>query len=173
MSDLDDDLNVDLTPLIDVIFMLVIFFIMTMSFTLPVIDFNLPQSSTAQAEQRGATMRISVDSNGNYSVNEKICTLDELNHLVKERMVESNKKHEELSLELVIDSQSPTQYLIHVADLARAYTQGRLLVVSEKTDSSSIDPAAAAQGTAGAAPAASAADGADSAAATGKADGEQ
>ncbi len=37
MSDLDDDLNVDLTPLIDVIFMLVIFFIMTMSFTLPVI----------------------------------------------------------------------------------------------------------------------------------------
>ena len=33
MNDLDDDLAVDLTPLIDVTFMLVIFFLMTMSFT--------------------------------------------------------------------------------------------------------------------------------------------
>lgn len=144
MSDLDDDLNVDLTPLIDVIFMLVIFFIMTMSFTLPVIDFDLPQSSTAQAEQQGRTMRISVDVNGNYIVDEQERTLDELNDLVKERMVTCQQDHEDLTLELVIDSQSPTQYLINIADLARAYTQGRLIVVSEKVDNN-FDPTAAAQ----------------------------
>lgn len=144
MSDLDDDLNVDLTPLIDVIFMLVIFFIMTMSFTLPVIDFDLPQSSTAQAEQQGRTMRISVDIKGNYIVDEQERTLDELNDLVKERMVTCQQDHEDLTLELVIDSQSPTQYLINIADLARAYTQGRLIVVSEKVDNN-FDPTAAAQ----------------------------
>lgn len=144
MSDLDDDLNVDLTPLIDVIFMLVIFFIMTMSFTLPVIDFDLPQSSTAQAEQQGRTMRISVDINGNYIVDEQARTLDELNDLVKERMVTCQQDHEDLTLELVIDSQSPTQYLINIADLARAYTQGRLIVVSEKVDNN-FDPTAAAR----------------------------
>lgn len=144
MSDLDDDLNVDLTPLIDVIFMLVIFFIMTMSFTLPVIDFDLPQSSTAQAEQQGRTMRISVDIYGNYIVDEQERTLDELNDLVKERMVTCQQDHEDLTLELVIDSQSPTQYLINIADLARAYTQGRLIVVSEKVDNN-FDPTAAAR----------------------------
>ena len=144
MSDLDDDLNVDLTPLIDVIFMLVIFFIMTMSFTLPVIDFDLPQSSTAQAEQQGRTMRISVDINGNYIVDEQERTLVELNDLVKERMVTCQQDHEDLTLELVIDSQSPTQYLINIADLARAYTQGRLIVVSEKVDNN-FDPTAAAR----------------------------
>ena len=144
MSDLDDDLNVDLTPLIDVIFMLVIFFIMTMSFTLPVIDFDLPQSSTAQAEQQGRTMRISVDINGNYIVDEQARTLDELNDLVKERMVTCQQDHEDLTLELVIDSQSPTQYLINIADLARAYTQGRLIVLSEKVDNN-FDPTAAAR----------------------------
>lgn len=144
MSDLDDDLNVDLTPLIDVIFMLVIFFIMTMSFTLPVIDFDLPQSSTAQAEQQGRTMRINVDINGNYIVDEQERTLDELNDLVKERMVTCQQDHEDLTLELVIDSQSPTQYLINIADLARAYTQGRLIVVSEKVDNN-FDPTAAAR----------------------------
>ena len=144
MSDLDDDLNVDLTPLIDVIFMLVIFFIMTMSFTLPVIDFDLPQSSTAQAEQQGRTMRISVDINGNYIVDEQARTLDELNDLVKERIVTCQQDHEDLTLELVIDSQSPTQYLINIADLARAYTQGRLIVLSEKVDNN-FDPTAAAR----------------------------
>lgn len=145
MSDLDDDLNVDLTPLIDVIFMLVIFFIMTMSFTLPVIDFNLPQSSTAQAEQQGQTLRISVDKDGNYIVAEQAYNLEELNSLVRERMVQTQQHHEDLSLELVIDSQSPTQHLINIADLARAYTQGRLLVVSEKVDNVTLDPTAAAQ----------------------------
>ena len=44
----DDDLHVDLTSLIDVIFMLVIFFIMTMSFTLPEIELNVPTSTTAE-----------------------------------------------------------------------------------------------------------------------------
>ena len=42
MNDLDDDLKLDLTPMIDVIFMLIIFFIMTMSFVMPVINVDLP-----------------------------------------------------------------------------------------------------------------------------------
>ena len=89
-------------------------------------------------------MRISVDINGNYIVDEQAHTLDELNDLVKERMVTCQQDHEDLTLELVIDSQSPTQYLINIADLARAYTQGRLIVVSEKVDNN-FDPTAAAR----------------------------
>ncbi len=134
MHDHDDDLNVDLTPLIDVIFMLVIFFIMTMSFTLPVIDFNLPQSGTAQSENRTATIRVSVDENGNFKAAEIPCSVEELAAIIEARMVESNKKNEELSIELIIDSETPTQHLITVADLARTYTHGRLLVVAEKHD---------------------------------------
>ena len=134
MNEHDDDLNVDLTPLIDVIFMLVIFFIMTMSFTLPVIDFNLPQSGTAQSESRTATIRVSVDAHGNFSAGETPCTVDELETIIEKRMVECNDNNEELSIELVISSDTPTQHLITVADLARTYTHGRLLVVAEKND---------------------------------------
>lgn len=134
MNEHDDDLNVDLTPLIDVIFMLVIFFIMTMSFTLPVIDFNLPQSGTAQSESRTATIRVSVDAHGNFSAGETPCTVDELETIIEKRMVECNDQNEELSIELVISSDTPTQHLITVADLARTYTHGRLLVVAEKND---------------------------------------
>lgn len=137
MSDLDDDLNVDLTPLIDVIFMLVIFFIMTMSFTMPVIDFHLPQSTTAQNEHRTASVRISVDEHGQYTYQTNICTLEEITSIVSERLLVANENQEELSIELVIDSMTPTQYLISIADLARTYTQGRLLIVAEKSEQDS------------------------------------
>ena len=137
MNDLEnDDLAVDLTPLIDVTFMLVIFFIMTMSFTLPVIDFNLPQSSTAKSEERPYTMRISVDAQGNYTVGaDTKATKDALPELITAELQKSTEAQHELTLELVIDAAAPSQELIHVADLARTYTQGRLVVVSTPIDS--------------------------------------
>ena len=130
----DDELSVDLTPLIDVTFMLVIFFIMTMSFTLPVIDFTLPQAATAQVENQGHNLRIGVNSAGVFSVNNVVCHESELGRIIEEHVIAAQAQQQELTLELVIDAAAPTQYLITVADLARTYTQGRLMVVSEKTD---------------------------------------
>ena len=148
----DDELSVDLTPLIDVTFMLVIFFIMTMSFTLPVIDFTLPQSATAQVENQGHNLRIGVNSAGVFSVNNVVYPESELGRIVEEHVIAAQAQQQELTLELVIDADAPTQYLITVADLARTYTQGRLMVVSEKTDNSTA-PAPATSETAITAPA--------------------
>lgn len=138
MNELDDDeLKVDLTPLIDVIFMLVIFFIMTMSFTLPVVDFNLPQSTTAQAETRTDTIRISVSTDGSYSFDQtKVTNPADLPELIKQRQA-AVPEGTLLSLELVIDAAAPAQHIITVADLARQYTGGRLMVVSTRPDTSS------------------------------------
>lgn len=134
MNDLEDDLSVDLTPLIDVTFMLVIFFIMTMSFTLPIIDFSLPQATTAQVEHENSRLRISVDKNGSYMVNNEVVAQEALATIVQERAVAARNAGEDLALELVIDATAPTQHLITVADLARTYTNGRLMVVSEKAE---------------------------------------
>ena len=145
MNDLEnDDFAVDLTSLIDVTFMLVIFFIMTMSFTLPVIDFNLPQSSTAKSEERTLTLRISVDAHGGYSVDANTpTTKSALPELIAAKLQQSAAVKEELTLELVIDAAAPSQELIYVADLARTYTQGRLVVVSTPVDAAEQDRAPA------------------------------
>ena len=45
--DLEEEPSIDLTPLIDTIFMLLIFFIMTTTFSRPVLDIVLPASSEA------------------------------------------------------------------------------------------------------------------------------
>lgn len=134
MNDLDDDLSVDLTPLIDVTFMLVIFFLMTMSFTLPVIDFTLPQAQTAQTESQRTTLRISVDAHGSFMLNNVPCAQSELGPQIQEHVISTNNAGKELTLELVIDAAAPSQHLITVADLARTYTQGRLMVVTTKSE---------------------------------------
>lgn len=144
MNDLDDDLGVDLTPLIDVTFMLVIFFLMTMSFTLPVIDFTLPTAESAQAQSQRATVRISVDASGSYMLNNNPCDEAALPSLLEAHVLKANEAGKELTIELVIDAHAPSQHLIHVADLSRLYTQGRLMVVSTTEPDASADSAAAA-----------------------------
>ena len=61
MNDFDEDASIDLTPVIDVIFMLLIFFIMTTTFSKPVLDIVLPASETAEEPSRkNAELLISV-----------------------------------------------------------------------------------------------------------------
>ncbi len=51
-DELEEEPRVDLTPLIDVIFMLVIFFVMTMTFSKPVLDVVLPAAQNSEVKKK-------------------------------------------------------------------------------------------------------------------------
>ena len=53
-DELEEEPRVDLTPLIDVIFMLVIFFVMTMTFSKPVLDVVLPAAQNSEVKKKTA-----------------------------------------------------------------------------------------------------------------------
>lgn len=122
MNDWDnDDLQVDLTPLIDVTFMLVIFFIMTMSFALPSIELDLPRSETAQRQaEQTASLRLNVSADGAMFYQDRPISVDEAAALLKQGSFKL--------IELNLDQKAPAQRLIDAADLARLYTEGRLQV---------------------------------------------
>lgn len=122
MDDFEDDLHPDLTPLIDVIFMLVIFFIMTMTFAIPTIDFTLPSSSTAQSGDQHQSITISVSRDGEYTYDNRHITRDELIG-----MLQSNG---EAVLQLEIAHDAPVQHMVDVADLVREYGSGHLSVAA-------------------------------------------
>ena len=63
--------NVDMTPMIDIVFQLILFFLVSTTFaTLPGIKLNLPQSHTAEAtSMKGIT--ITADSSGVLYFNDK------------------------------------------------------------------------------------------------------
>ena len=120
MSDLDDDdLGVDLTPLIDVTFMLVIFFIMTMSFALPNIELDLPEATTAERSAKDASAFIlNVDAGGQFLRDKQVLTFAQVEALLKQGQF--------TRIELNLDKSAPAQALIDCADLARQYTTGQL-----------------------------------------------
>lgn len=122
MDDFEDDLHPDLTPLIDVIFMLVIFFIMTMSFALPTIDFMLPSSSTAQSQEQRKNITISVNKDGEYTY--------EGRHITREELIGVLQADSEAILQLEIAHDAPVQHMVDVADLAREYGSGRLSIAA-------------------------------------------
>ncbi len=122
MGDLDDDdLGVDLTPLIDVTFMLVIFFIMTMSFALPSIDLNLPQSSTAQRQAADtAALQLAVNAKGELFYQKQPLSLQQAAKLLQQGSYQL--------IEVNLDRAAPAQSVLDCADLARQYTKGQLKI---------------------------------------------
>ena len=74
----DNKSNVDMTPMIDIVFQLILFFLVSTTFAiLPGIKLNLPQSSTAEGtSMQGIT--ITVDKNGLIFFNEKEVLINEL-----------------------------------------------------------------------------------------------
>jgi biopolymer transport protein ExbD len=64
------EVGIDLTSLIDVVFILLLFFILTTTFTREsTIRITLPEASSEDVTQSPLLIEIMVGSNGNYSVN--------------------------------------------------------------------------------------------------------
>ncbi len=64
-------LRINLTPLIDTIFILLIFFMMTTTFNRQSqLQINLPEAKGEQAAEEQKTIRIVISADGNYALNE-------------------------------------------------------------------------------------------------------
>ena len=76
--DFDEEPQIDLTPLIDCLFMLIIFFVLTMSFSRPALEIILPEAKNAESSHERNEILLSVKADGTYAVNTDPVTLDEL-----------------------------------------------------------------------------------------------
>ena len=121
-DDEDDDLSarIDLTPLVDVIFMLVIFFIMTASFDLPVLEMQLPAAGGSAGTQERNRVKVVVDAQGGIRMGSGDATMDDISSALSEGR--------DAVLEVVIDKRAPSGILVQMADLARKDAGGRILI---------------------------------------------
>ena len=118
---LNEGISLDITPLIDVIFMLLIFFIMTTTFSKPVLDIVLPESESSEdhAANKGELL-ISVREDGTYWYREQQLDKDGVRELIE--------AHPEAMLNLYVDEKTPFQYFVELADLARQRPGGRFVI---------------------------------------------
>jgi biopolymer transport protein ExbD len=112
--------DVNLTPLIDVVFLLLIFFMVSTSFDRHSdISVNLPQADTEKTEATEDTViDVTIDSNGQFYVNSKQLINAQVDTL-KRAITEAAGGNSDMPLVISADAQTPHQAVVTAMDAAR------------------------------------------------------
>lgn len=116
----DEEPQIDLTPLIDCLFMLIIFFVLTMSFSRPVLEIILPEAKNAESNQERNELLLSVKADGTYAINEDTITLEELSARLD--------AEPDRLLNIWMDEKAPFSAFVKVLDLAKIKRAGRFVI---------------------------------------------
>lgn len=109
--------NVDLIPMIDVVFQLILFFLVSTTFALlPAISVKLPTSTTS--ESAGGSMTITISNNGSVWLDSEKVTFSELDErLLSYEIVTEERKDFPVRLEADEDVTNGT--IVKVFDILR------------------------------------------------------
>jgi biopolymer transport protein ExbD len=108
--------ELSMTPLIDMVFLLLIFFAVTTNFTKETgIQVNKASASTAKIFNKDLIL-ISIDRDGNYWYDGKVQQLQS----IANQVIESAKQKPEMSIVLIPDKEGRVDPLIQLMDILRA-----------------------------------------------------
>ena len=111
----EEAMDINITPMLDIVFIMLIFFIVTTSFVKETgIDPKRPVAETATAKPTGNIL-IGIDTDGQIWMNNRRIELNQVRQLVEDAVVENP----ESSAVLVSDEVSPTGVLIDIMDQVR------------------------------------------------------
>lgn len=122
-SPLDEEPQIDLTPLIDCLFMLIIFFVVTMSFSRPVLEIVLPESRTAKVERSDRQLSVYVLADGTYRLNGKPVDLAEI-----EAALTATKN---TVLNIHMAGEASFDKFVPLVDLAKEKNEGRFVISTQ------------------------------------------
>lgn len=115
----DHELEVNITPLIDVVFLLLIFFMVSTTFQRESeITIELPESSGDVAESEKKVIEISIDSQGRYFVNQRRIKDSDIKTL-KKAITITRGDAKEPKLIISADKMTPHQAVVRAMDAAR------------------------------------------------------
>jgi len=117
----------DLTPLIDMVFILLVFFLLTSIFVYPRVDVNLPESESGIIEEAEA-LTVAVLADGGIEVNGRAVTVAELPPLLSALFSERKDN----SLVIQADRSIDFGRVVTVMDLAKQAGAGELSFLVER-----------------------------------------
>jgi biopolymer transport protein ExbD len=108
------NLSFNMAPLLDVVFLLLIFFMLSSSFSSPALRMDLPKAVT-QDQKDPEQIVISIDGQGALFVNRALTSFEELKFVLELKLAMSKKK----TVHLRGDRDMPYRYFIEVMDVMR------------------------------------------------------
>lgn len=107
-------LSLDIAPLIDIVFQLLVFFMLASTFSQPSIRMELPRAVEHDLEER-QVIAVSIGRDGAVFLNDKPVERGALSHKLESLLGEVPKK----SVHLRGDKEMPYKFFVEVMDIAR------------------------------------------------------
>ena len=120
-----------MAPLIDCVFQLMIFFMLTSSFPAPVLKLTLPNASTREKVDPEQLV-VSIDSQGQIFVNADQVKLEDLKHVLQSRLTKLERKQ----VNFRGDQNLRYQLFVRVMDIAKQAGAQQLNLVHENSSES-------------------------------------
>ncbi len=119
--------HLDIAPLIDIIFLLLLFFILTSVVAEPGIPVDLSASSSAEFQQETADIQISLLKNGDIGLNGAIITLNDL----PAGLMALFHRAEQNIVTVHVDKDAPFDQFVAIIDAAKAVGVETLVIAAE------------------------------------------
>lgn len=134
-----DDGGVNLTPLIDVVFLLLIFFMVSTTFTKESrLNLELPSAQGEASLQESVVLEVVVDASGHYRVNERALALHTVEALMK-AMADAAQDNSDIPVIITADAKSPHQSVITAMDAAGRLGFAKLSLTTQDPETNSAD----------------------------------
>jgi biopolymer transport protein ExbD len=112
--------HLDIAPLIDIVFLLLVFFMLTSTFLVPeAIELELPESKSAMPTEITPVI-VSLNQNGELALNGESIELEQLQQAIKPLIQPSKAQDGEAAITLKSDAHTEVQLLLKVMDEIRA-----------------------------------------------------
>ena len=129
-----DEINVNLTPLIDVVFLLLIFFMVSTTFTRETqLEVDLPQAENSTEVDQQRSLEVVITAEGEYRVNGEGLVNSQARTL---RLALSKVSSENYDQPLTIsaDARTPHQAVVTAMDVAGALGFKRLSITTRESE---------------------------------------
>lgn len=127
-----EELAINITPLIDVVFLLLIFFMVTTTFSRETrLLVNLPEANAEAADSEHEQIEIVVALDGSYTINGKSLVNTQADTLARALAIESNG-NVDLPVVLVADAQATHQSVVTAMDIIGQSGFTRLNIATQR-----------------------------------------
>ena len=129
-----EEISVNLTPLIDVVFLLLIFFMVSTTFKKEThINLKLPEAEGEQVAAENNQIEIVISAKGEYAINERALINNEFKTL-RAAIKKMGKGDTELPVIISADGNAPHQAVVNAMDAAGQLGYSRLSITTRQRD---------------------------------------
>jgi len=126
----DSETEIDMTPMLDVVFIMLIFFIVTASFIKETgLDINRPEAATAEVKERGNIL-VAISDNGQIWIDRRQVDI----RAVRANLERLHAEKPQGAVVIQADADSKNGLLVKVMDAARLAKIENVSIAAEITD---------------------------------------